>query len=108
MKQNGSAVRCAIYARVSTADQNLDNQPTQLREFAARSGWEITGVYRDEASAKNGDRAGFESMMADASRRRFDVLLFWRLTRRGSERRFITCSDWTTPGLRFVHSPSSI
>lgn len=86
MKQDGSAVRCAVYARVSTGDQNLDNQIAQLRDFAARSGWEITQVYTDEASAKNGDRRGFKSMMAAASRRQFDVLLFWaldRLTREG-------------------------
>jgi DNA invertase Pin-like site-specific DNA recombinase len=81
MRQDGVVVRCAIYARVSTGDQNLDNQISQLRDFAARSGWEITRVYTDEASAKNGDRRGFKTMMADASRRRFDVLLFWALDR---------------------------
>src|SRR5436305_2277494 len=86
MKQRGSAVRCAIYARVSTADQSLENQLPQLLEFAACSGWEITQVYTDEASAKNGNRPGFRSMMEDASRRKFYVLLFWaldRLTREG-------------------------
>jgi DNA invertase Pin-like site-specific DNA recombinase len=35
MKQSGSAVRCAIYARVSTADQSLENQLAQLLDFAA-------------------------------------------------------------------------
>jgi DNA invertase Pin-like site-specific DNA recombinase len=86
MKQKGSAVRCAIYARVSTADQSLENQLAQLLDFAACSGWEITQVYTDEASAKNGNRPAFKSMMEDASRRQFDVLLFWaldRLTREG-------------------------
>ena len=61
MKQRGSAVRCAIYARVSTADQSLENQLAQLLEFAACSGWEITQVYTDEASAKIGNRSGFRS-----------------------------------------------
>ena len=81
MKHGGSALRCAIYARVSTADQSLDNQLAQLRDFADRSGWNITQVYTDEASATNGDRRGFKSMMEAASRRQFDVLLFWALDR---------------------------
>ena len=86
MKQNGSALPCAIYARISTADQNLENQLAQLREFARGSGWEIVHVFTDEASAKTGDRHGFKSMMKAASQRQFDVLLFWaldRLTREG-------------------------
>src|SRR5204863_8957890 len=86
MKQNGSALRCAIYARISTADQNLENQLAQLREFARGSGCEIVHVFTDEASAKTGDRRGFKSMMEAASQRQFDVLLFWaldRLTREG-------------------------
>jgi DNA invertase Pin-like site-specific DNA recombinase len=86
MKQNGSPLRCAIYARVSTVDQSLENQLSQLREFALRCGWEIAHVFTDEASAKNCNRPGFHSMMEHASRRQFDVLLFWaldRLTREG-------------------------
>lgn len=86
MKPNNSIVRCAIYARVSTADQSLENQLAQLCEFALRCGWEIVNVFSDEASAKNGNRPGFQSMMEQASRRQFDVLLFWaldRLTREG-------------------------
>src|SRR5437016_3140658 len=86
MKQNGLPLRCAIYARVSTIDQKLENQLAQLREFALHCGWEIVHVFTDEASAKTGDRPGFKSMMEHASRRRFDVLLFWaldRLTREG-------------------------
>jgi DNA invertase Pin-like site-specific DNA recombinase len=86
MKPNGSALRCALYARVSTLDQSLENQLAQLREFAIASGWDIVYVFTDEASAKSGERPGFKSMMEHASRRQFDVLLFWaldRLTREG-------------------------
>jgi DNA invertase Pin-like site-specific DNA recombinase len=67
-------------------DQSLENQLAELRDFAARCGWEIRHVYTDEASAKNGDRPGFKSMMESVARRQFDVLLFWaldRLTREG-------------------------
>ena len=85
---NTHPLKCAIYARVSTDDKGQDplNQLLQLREFAARQGWTIAVEYTDEASAKNGDRAGFRAMWADAARHKFDVLLFWsldRLTREG-------------------------
>ena len=59
----------------------------QLREFASRSGWEITREYVDHESGKSGDRDQFKTMFEDASRRKFDVLLFWsldRLTREGA------------------------
>jgi DNA invertase Pin-like site-specific DNA recombinase len=39
--------RAALYLRVSTLDQNTDNQEIQLREAAGRAGYEITKVYRD-------------------------------------------------------------
>src|SRR5450432_2024607 len=81
--------RVAIYARVSTDDRGQDplNQLLQLREFCSRQGWQIIEEYTDEASAKNGEREGFQQMWADAARRKFDVLLFWsldRLTREGA------------------------
>lgn len=80
-------MRCAIYVRVSTEEQNLDNQLAALRDFAGRQGWAIVHEFCDLGlSGKTGDRAAFQEMFAVASRRRFDVLLFWsldRLTREG-------------------------
>src|SRR5579864_681588 len=75
--------RCGIYARVSTKDkgQDFENQLLQLRQFAERMGWRIVAEYCDRKSAKNTERVEFQRMMADASRRSFDVLLFWSLDR---------------------------
>jgi DNA invertase Pin-like site-specific DNA recombinase len=62
-------MQVAIYARVSTDDKGQDplNQLLQLREFAARQGWEVVHEYTDEASAKSGDRPGFQQMWKDAA-----------------------------------------
>ena len=81
-------LRVAIYARVSTRDrgQEVENQLTQLREFAERSGWVVIHEYIDHETGKISDREQFEEMFRGASQRRFDVLLFWaldRLTREG-------------------------
>ena len=39
-------VRAAIYARVSTSDgrQEVENQLSELRQFAERQDWEVVGL----------------------------------------------------------------
>lgn len=76
-------MRVAVYARVSTRDRGQDtaNQTNQLREFCARQGWTIVAEYVDRKSGKNGDREQFQAMLDAASRREFDVVLFWALDR---------------------------
>ena len=79
----------AIYARVSTADgrQETENQLVQLRQFAETQGWEIVQEYVDHDSGSRSDRPEFRRLFDDASRRKFDVVLFWsldRFTREGS------------------------
>jgi DNA invertase Pin-like site-specific DNA recombinase len=78
-------MKCAIYARVSTAKQDNENQLVQLREFAAKQGWTVFAEYVDHESGSTADRAEFKRMFSDASKRRFDVLLFWALDRLSRE-----------------------
>lgn len=78
-------MRAAIYLRVSTDKQETENQAIQLREFAARQGWQIVREYCDYESGSKSDRAEFQQMFADASRRRFDMVLFWALDRLSRE-----------------------
>ena len=72
-----------VYARVSTKDKGQDtrNQLAQLREFCAKQGWAIAHEYIDQASAKTADRPQFKAMLDAASRREFDLVLFWSLDR---------------------------
>lgn len=76
-------MRVAVYARVSTRDRGQDtaNQTNQLREFCARQGWTIVAEYVDRKSGRSGDREQFQAMFEAASRREFDVLVFWALDR---------------------------
>jgi len=80
-------MKTAIYARVSTKDgrQDTENQLRQLRDFAATQNWTIVHEYVDRASGKRSDREQFQSMFNAASRREFDVLLFWSLDRLSRE-----------------------
>ena len=76
-------MNAALYARVSTKDkgQDVSNQLRQLREFCRKQGWEIVAEYIDRASGKHSDRERFQAMFAAASRREFDLVLFWSLDR---------------------------
>jgi len=77
----------AIYARVSTRDrgQETENQLVQLREFATKSGWSVYWEFVDHESGSTADREQFQAMFGDASRRKFDTLLFWSLDRLSRE-----------------------
>jgi DNA invertase Pin-like site-specific DNA recombinase len=74
-------MQVAIYARVSTGQQDTENQLNQLRSFAASQGWSVKREYIDAASGKTGDREQFKSLFKAASRREFELVLFWSLDR---------------------------
>ncbi len=82
-----NTVRAALYGRISTRDkgQDVENQLTQLRAFAARQGWTITHEFVDKESGSTADRKEFQAMFRAASQRKFDVLLFWSLDRLSRE-----------------------
>ena len=73
--------KCAIYVRVSTEKQEAENQLIALREYAARSGWEIFKEYIDIISGKEKSRPAFDQLFRDAHKLLFDVVLFWDLSR---------------------------
>lgn len=84
--------RTAIYARVSTRERGQDtqNQLHQLRGFAAKQGWLIVSEFVDYESGSTDDREQFQAMFQAASRRQFDILLFWSLDRFSREGVFET------------------
>jgi DNA invertase Pin-like site-specific DNA recombinase len=78
-------MRVAIYARVSTDDKGQDpeNQLAQLRAWCSSAGHEIVREYVEvESGRKSAEkRKQFAALFEDASRRKFDCLLFWALDR---------------------------
>lgn len=80
-------MKIALYSRVSTKDkgQDTENQLAQLREFAGKQNWQIVAEYVDHASGSRSDREQFQAMFADASRHKFDLVLFWSLDRLSRE-----------------------
>lgn len=76
-------MKVSIYARISTSSkgQDVDNQLIVLREYCQRMGYEIANEYTDEVSGGTSERPAFKRMLSDASKRKFDLLLFWSLDR---------------------------
>jgi DNA invertase Pin-like site-specific DNA recombinase len=82
-------VRAGIYARVSTVDQTCENQLLELRRYAEARGWTpVEYVDRGVSGAKD-RRPALDQLLADAKRRRFDVLVCWRLDRLGRNLRHL-------------------
>lgn len=76
----------AIYGRVSTNQQTVENQLLDLQKVATRNNWEVVGVYTDEGiSGKHGrdKRPQFDQLMKDATRRKFDLIMSWDVSRLG-------------------------
>jgi DNA invertase Pin-like site-specific DNA recombinase len=84
--QKNTTKRAALYLRVSTDGQTVDNQRLELEHAAKMAGWQVVGVYMDEgiSGAKSRqDRDGFDRLCKDATRRQFDVVMAWSVDRLG-------------------------
>ena len=78
--------RAALYARVSTSDQQtIPLQIRALRDYAARRGWSIALQVKEIGSGAS-QRQLREKLLEAARRREIDVVLVWRLDRWGRSR----------------------
>lgn len=77
--------RAAIYARFSShnqRDESIEIQVENCQLYAADNGYTVAGVYTDYAqTGTNSDRAGLQSMVADAKRGLFDAVIIYKVTR---------------------------
>ncbi len=87
-------MRAAIYARVSTLDQEPENQLAELRRYVAARSWTSVEYVDKGVSGSRDRRPALDELVGDAKRRRFDVLICWRLDRLGRNlRHLITLLD---------------
>jgi putative DNA-invertase from lambdoid prophage Rac len=77
-------MKACLYARVSTSDkdQNPLTQLLPMREFVKAQTWEMFNEYIDHAPATDlVHRTAWKELLEDAAKRRFDILLVWRMDR---------------------------
>ena len=78
--------RAAIYCRVSTTDQNPENQRMILGDWAKHRGYEVVKVYEEQESAwKAGHQRALAKLVEDARKGNFAVVLVWALDRLSRE-----------------------
>ena len=102
--------RAAIYARVSTLDQEPENQLQELRRYCEARGWTAVEYVDRGVSGTKDRRPALDTLIRDARRRRFDVLVCWRLDRLGRNlKHLITLlDDLQELGVGFVTLGESI
>jgi DNA invertase Pin-like site-specific DNA recombinase len=97
-------MKAAIYARVSTTGQSCDNQLIELRRYVEARGWTVAEYVDAGVSGASDRRPALDRLVKDAKRRRFDVLVCWRLDRLGRNLRHLVglLDDLQLLGVSFV------
>lgn len=83
MKKNK---RVALYVRVSTDGQTVENQLMELEKIAHRMGWEVVHIFKDEGiSGAKGrkERPGFDALSKAVIRKEIDLVAAWSVDRLG-------------------------
>jgi DNA invertase Pin-like site-specific DNA recombinase len=80
------AKHVALYARVSTDSQTVENQLQELHAVAQRNGWIVKSVFTDEgiSGAKGRDkRPGYDALLTGVARKDFEMIAAWSVDRLG-------------------------
>lgn len=104
-------MRCALYARVSTTDQNCEMQLRELREYVQRRSWQKGGEYIDTGfSGAKASRPALDRLMADAAQRKFDCIAVYKIDRFGRSVLNLNqqLAALTSYGVRFIATSQSL
>ena len=105
-----SAPRAALYARVSTDEQDPGLQVAELRRLAEQRGWRVVDEYVDHGvSGSKESRPALDRLLADAQAGELDLVAVWKLDRLGRSlqhllRTLDSLTDW---GVQFVSARDS-
>lgn len=79
---SSSIKKVALYIRVSTSQQTVENQRLELDKYCERQGWQIAKVYEDSGfSGSKSDRPALNEMLRDSGKGRFQVVVCWKIDR---------------------------
>lgn len=103
-------MKVAIYTRVSTKDQKLENQKNVLLEYAEKRDFDIFRIYEDIASGAKDNREQLEQLLDDAHKKKFDVILVWRFDRFARSTSFLIqrLEDFRQLGIDFISYQENI
>jgi DNA invertase Pin-like site-specific DNA recombinase len=104
-------MKVALYTRVSTNDQSVEMQTSDLKRYCDQRGFEVYKEYCDQGiSGVKDKRPGLDELMADARKRRFDAVLCWRFDRFARSTRHLINSleEFRNLGIDFVSFQENI
>ncbi|MFC1957998.1 recombinase family protein [Chloroflexota bacterium] len=79
-------MKVCIYGRVSTGEQDTENQIMVLTAWAEQRGYGVVNVYQEDESAwKSGHQRELANLIEDARKRKFQAVLVWALDRLSRE-----------------------
>ena len=96
--------QAAIYIRISKDQQNSALQRDELPSYCASRGWQVIETYEDHMTGGNDRRPQLDRLMADARRRKFDVVICWRFDRfaRSTSHLLRALEEFQSMGIDFV------
>ena len=102
--------KAAVYVRISTDDQNTAMQNDELPAYCAARGWAVTEIYTDKMSGATDRRPALDRLMADARKRKFDVVVVWRFDRfaRSTSHLLRALEEFSALGIDFVSLKESV
>jgi DNA invertase Pin-like site-specific DNA recombinase len=98
-------IRAALYARVSTSDQSVEMQRSDLRSYCTQRGFTIHREYCDHGvSGTKERRPALDELMADARKRKFDAVIVWDFSRfaRSTKHLIAGLEEFRHLGIEFV------
>jgi len=99
-----------IYARVSTKEQNVDMQLTDLRQYAEARKLNVVQEYIDYASGAKFDRENYKKLFDDVRKRRTDAVLVWKFDRfaRSTKELINALEEFSNLGVDFISYKENI
>ena len=99
-----------IYARVSTKEQSVDMQLTDLRQYSSARKLIVINEYIDYASGAKSDRENYKKLFEDVRKRKTDVVLVWRFDRfaRSTKELINALEEFSNLGVDFISYKENI
>jgi DNA invertase Pin-like site-specific DNA recombinase len=104
-------MKIALYTRVSTQDQSVEMQTSDLRRYCDQRGFEVFKEYSDQGVSGTKDkRHALDELVSDAKKKKFDVVLVWRFDRfaRSTKHLITALEEFRHLGIEFISYQESI
>jgi DNA invertase Pin-like site-specific DNA recombinase len=111
VQEEGWIMKVAIYTRVSTNDQSVEMQNSDLNRFCDQRGFQVYKEYCDKGISGTKDRRpALDELMDDAKKKKFDVVLVWRFDRfaRSTKHLITALEEFRHLGIDFISYQENI